>query len=46
MTTSTGLHTGKISVINGHIYVFAARDPNGSAVSPAMLIYDITGIVP
>lgn len=37
-----GIHTGEIAVINGRTYVFAARDP----ASPALLIYDITGVVP
>jgi len=37
-----GIHTGEIAVINGRTYVFAARDP----ASPALLIYDITNVVP
>ena len=37
-----GIHTGEVAVINGRTYVFAARDP----ASPALLIYDITGVVP
>ena len=41
-TVSQGLHTGEVAVINGHTYVFAARDPSG----PAMMIFDVTGIVP
>lgn len=40
--TGQGLHTGEVAVVNGHTYVFAARDPSG----PAMMIFDITGIVP
>ena len=39
---SQGIHTGEIAVINGRTYLFAARDP----ASPALLIYDITGVVP
>lgn len=39
---SQGIHTGEIAVINGRTYVFAARDPS----NPALLIYDITGVVP
>ena len=39
---SQGLHTGEVAVINGRTYVFAARDPGG----PAMMIFDVTGIVP
>ena len=39
---SMGVHTGQVAVINGRTYVFAARDPG----SPAILIYDITAIVP
>lgn len=39
---SQGIHTGAIAVINGRTYVFAARNPS----SPALLVYDITGIVP
>ncbi len=39
---SQGLHTGEVAGINGHTYVFAARDPSG----PAMMIFDVTGIVP
>lgn len=35
-----GLHTGTFATINGHRYVFAARDPAVSA--PAMMIYDVT----
>lgn len=41
-TVAQGLHTGEVAVIGGHTYVFAARDPSG----PAMMIFDITGIVP
>ncbi|MEP6589664.1 MAG: Ig-like domain-containing protein [Gemmatimonadota bacterium] len=37
-----GIHTGEIAVINGRTYVFAARDP----ANPALLIYDITAVVP
>ncbi|MES2123155.1 MAG: Ig-like domain-containing protein [Gemmatimonadota bacterium] len=37
-----GIHTGEIAVINGRTYVFAARDP----ANPALLIFDITGVVP
>ncbi|MEO7354828.1 MAG: Ig-like domain-containing protein [Gemmatimonadales bacterium] len=39
---SQGVHTGEIAIINGRTYVFAARDP----ANPALLIYDITGVVP
>lgn len=39
-----GLHTGEIAVINGRTYVFAARNPGGAG--PALMIYDITGVVP
>lgn len=39
---SQGLHTGEVAVINGRTYVFAARNPG----NPALLIYDITGVVP
>ncbi|MBA2291872.1 MAG: hypothetical protein H0W15_05375 [Gemmatimonadales bacterium] len=39
-----GLHTGELAVINGRSYVFAARNPGGAG--PALVIYDITGVVP
>lgn len=39
---SVGLHTGEVAVINGHTYVFAARDPG----QQQMDIFDITGVVP
>ncbi|MES2305875.1 MAG: Ig-like domain-containing protein [Gemmatimonadota bacterium] len=42
VVVSQGIHTGEIAVINGRTYVFAARDP----ALPALLIYDITGVVP
>jgi hypothetical protein len=35
---SDGLHTATVAEINGHRYVFAARNPK----SPALVIYDIT----
>ena len=41
-TVSQGLHTGEVAVIGGHTYVFAARDPS----DPAMMIFEVTGIVP
>lgn len=37
-----GLHTGEVAVVNGRTYVFAARDP----ANPALMIFDITGVVP
>jgi hypothetical protein len=37
-----GLHTGEVAVIGGRTYVFAARNPE----NPALLIYDITDLVP
>jgi len=37
-----GLHTGEIAVINGRTYVFAARNPS----NPALMVFDITGVVP
>jgi len=40
VAVSQGLHTGEVAVINGRTYVFAARNPG----SPALLIYDITGV--
>lgn len=39
---SVGLHTGEVAVINGHTYVFAARDPGQQQID----IFDITGVVP
>jgi hypothetical protein len=41
-TTPAGLHTGEIAVINGHTYVFAARDPG----QQQMDIFDITSLIP
>jgi hypothetical protein len=37
-----GLHTGEVAVVGLRTYVFAARNPS----NPALLIYDITGVVP
>lgn len=42
LVTNGGLHTGEIAVINGRTYVFAAKNPP----SPALQIWDITGVVP
>ena len=38
----SGLHTGTFADINGRRYVFTARDP----ASPALLIFDVTGVHP
>lgn len=42
LVTNGGLHTGEIAVIGGRTYVFAAKNPP----SPALQIWDITGVVP
>ena len=39
-----GLHTGELAVIGGKTYVFGARNPGEGG--PALVIYDITGVVP
>jgi hypothetical protein len=40
-TVSSGLHTGSLSVINGKLYAFTARDPG----SPALIVYDLSDAV-
>ncbi len=42
LVTNGGLHTGEIAIIGGRTYVFAAKNPP----SPALQIWDITGVVP
>lgn len=37
-----GLHTGEVAVINGRIYVFAAKNP-GAGNTPEFQVWDITG---
>jgi hypothetical protein len=40
-----GIHTVKVADIGGRRYLFAARNP-GMPPTPALLIYDVTGLVP
>jgi hypothetical protein len=40
-----GVHTARVTQIGGRRYVFAAKNP-GTPVAPALLIYDVTGLVP
>jgi hypothetical protein len=42
---AAGIHTARVATIAGRRYVFAAKNP-GTPVSPALLIYDVTGLVP
>ncbi|MGH9258601.1 MAG: hypothetical protein ACRD08_01695, partial [Acidimicrobiales bacterium] len=39
---AAGLHTATLGMIGGRLYVFAAKDPP----NPALMIYDVTGLVP
>jgi len=45
---STGLHTATFGTIGGRLYAFAARNPAQlpSPPNPALMIYDVTGLVP
>jgi hypothetical protein len=42
---TSGLHTAKIAEIGGRRYVFGARNPS-TTIGPALMIYDVTGMVP
>jgi hypothetical protein len=42
---TAGLHTAKVADINGRRYVFGARNPSAT-LGPALVIYDVTGMVP
>jgi hypothetical protein len=39
---SSGLHTATFGYINGKVYAFAAKNPS----SPALMIWDVTGVAP
>ena len=39
---STGLHTATFGTIGSRLYAFAAKNPS----SPALMIYDVTGLAP
>jgi hypothetical protein len=40
-----GVHTARVADIGGRRYVFAAKNP-GDPAAPALLIYDVTDLVP
>jgi hypothetical protein len=42
---ASGVHTARVTDIGGRRYVFAAKNP-GSPAAPALLIYDVTNLVP
>lgn len=39
---ATGVHTATFGTINGRLYAFGAKDPG----NPALLIYDVTSLIP
>lgn len=41
-----GLHTGTFAEINGKLYVFASKNPAASGSQPALVIYDVSSLVP
>jgi hypothetical protein len=44
--TNSGLHTGTIAQIGSRWYVFAARNPSGGPEDEALLILDVTDVLP
>jgi hypothetical protein len=44
--TNSGLHTGTIAQIGGRWYVFAARNPSLGPEEEALLILDVTDVLP